>query len=193
MLTLALQGNSSCWGTGHHHLAVATATRQLASSGAAGDEAGPPPPPLPDGQLDPTSYEEAGTDDRLARRIETVLRRRTARVTVVLERLCDGHNYAAVLRTCVFVRAACSARTHPVAACCLAKPSCSAAAVLLLHRCEAAGIQNVFLIAPPPIQERYESATMKKRKDALAAAARDVEKESHRRAGGASPRTTGAA
>ena len=51
-------------------------------------------------QLEPTQFEEAGErDERLLRRVETVLRRRTARVVLVLERLCDGHNYAAVLRT----------------------------------------------------------------------------------------------
>ena len=57
-------------------------------------------PAVPAAQLEPSDFEEANTDDRLLRRIETVLQRRTARVVMVLERLNDGHNYAAVLRTC---------------------------------------------------------------------------------------------
>ena len=93
--------------------AVATTAlhRHLASGSA--PAAAPPPsassPESPDDagldlasaeQLEPTQFEEAGErDERLLRRVETVLRRRTARVVLVLERLCDGHNYAAVLRT----------------------------------------------------------------------------------------------
>ncbi|KAH8047660.1 hypothetical protein JL722_12921 [Aureococcus anophagefferens] len=55
---------------------------------------------LPANQLAPKQLEEPGDPDRLARRIETVLRRRTARVIVVMERLCDGHNFSAAFRTC---------------------------------------------------------------------------------------------
>ena len=69
-----------------------------------GANAAPAPPSLlaavPLSQLAPTDLEDPSSDDRLLRRIETVLQRRTARVIVVLERLQDGHNYAAVLRTC---------------------------------------------------------------------------------------------
>lgn len=54
---------------------------------------------VPAAQLAPEVLERADDPVRLARRIESVLRRRTARVVVVLERLCDGHNYSAVLRT----------------------------------------------------------------------------------------------
>lgn len=90
------------------------------------------------GQLAPREYELANGGDgaerirRLARRVETVLQRRTQRVVVVLERLCDGHNYAAVLRTC-----------------------------------EAAGVQHVWLVAPPSGEGRYESAKMRKRRETL--------------------------
>lgn len=89
-------------------------------------------------QLAPREYERASTGDdadrdkRLARRVETVLQRRTQRVVVVLERLCDGHNYAAVLRTC-----------------------------------EAAGVQHVWLIAPPTGDARYESSKMRKRRETV--------------------------
>ena len=55
---------------------------------------------LPANQLAPKQLEEPSDPDRLARRIETVLRRRTARVIVVMERLCDGHNFSAAFRTC---------------------------------------------------------------------------------------------
>ena len=65
---------------------------------------------VPPSQLHPTAFEEPTTnateledpttDGRLLRRIETVVQRRTARIVLVLERLQDGHNYAAVLRTC---------------------------------------------------------------------------------------------
>ena len=44
--------------------------------------------------------EDEAVDVRLLRRIETILRLRTSRVVMVLERLQDGHNYAAVMRTC---------------------------------------------------------------------------------------------
>ncbi len=37
---------------------------------------------------------------RVAKRIETVLSRRTARLILILERLADGHNYSAIFRTC---------------------------------------------------------------------------------------------
>lgn len=55
---------------------------------------------VPRSQLLPSEFEDPCSDDRLVRRIETVVQRRTARIVVVLERLQDGHNYAAVLRTC---------------------------------------------------------------------------------------------
>ena len=55
---------------------------------------------VPPSQLCPSEFEEPSTDGRLLRRIETVVQRRTARIVLVLERLQDGHNYAAVLRTC---------------------------------------------------------------------------------------------
>ena len=55
---------------------------------------------VPPSQLCPSEFEEPSTDGRLLRRIETVVQRRTARIMLVLERLQDGHNYAAVLRTC---------------------------------------------------------------------------------------------
>lgn len=54
---------------------------------------------VPASQLEPSTFEDPASDDRLLRRVETVLQRRTARVIMVLERLHDGHNYAAVLRT----------------------------------------------------------------------------------------------
>ena len=54
---------------------------------------------VPVTQLNPTEFEVAA-DDRVLRRIETVLQRRTQKVVMVLERLNDGHNYAAILRTC---------------------------------------------------------------------------------------------
>ncbi|CAE8679969.1 unnamed protein product [Polarella glacialis] len=56
--------------------------------------------PVPVEQLAPMDLEDQNDANRLARRIEAVLRRRTGRVLVVLERLCNGHNYSAVLRTC---------------------------------------------------------------------------------------------
>lgn len=54
---------------------------------------------VPKGQLDPSDFEIV-SEDRTLRRIETVLQRRTQKVVMVLERLNDGHNYAAILRTC---------------------------------------------------------------------------------------------
>eukprot|EP00747_Dinoflagellata_sp_TGD_P184032 gnl/TRDRNA2_/TRDRNA2_39341_c0_seq1.p1 gnl/TRDRNA2_/TRDRNA2_39341_c0~~gnl/TRDRNA2_/TRDRNA2_39341_c0_seq1.p1 ORF type:complete len:372 (+),score=59.06 gnl/TRDRNA2_/TRDRNA2_39341_c0_seq1:130-1116(+) len=54
---------------------------------------------LPAEQLEPTEFDVAGADLRLLRKAETVLSRRTASIIVVLERLQDGHNYCAVLRT----------------------------------------------------------------------------------------------
>ena len=51
-------------------------------------------------QAAPIEFERADDAARVARRIETVLRRRTSRLIVVLERLVDGHNYSAIFRTC---------------------------------------------------------------------------------------------
>ena len=51
-------------------------------------------------QLSPVEFERADDACRVARRIETVLSRRTSRIIVVLERLVDGHNYSAIFRTC---------------------------------------------------------------------------------------------
>ena len=45
-------------------------------------------------------FERADDESRVARRIETVLARRTSRLIVILERLVDGHNYSAIFRTC---------------------------------------------------------------------------------------------
>jgi len=63
-------------------------------------DAGNKTPTVPATQLSPSTYESADDPTRIVRRVETVLRRRTARLIVVLERICDGHNYAAVFRTC---------------------------------------------------------------------------------------------
>merc|ERR1719336_3525910 len=57
------------------------------------------PLPLPAEQLAPVAYDQAGGELRLLRKAETVLSRRTNALIVVLERLQDGHNYCAVLRT----------------------------------------------------------------------------------------------
>ena len=82
----------------HRHLASGSDPAAAPSSPESPDDAGLDLASLE--QLEPTQFEEAGErDERLLRRVETVLRRRTARVVLVLERLCDGHNYAAVLRT----------------------------------------------------------------------------------------------
>ena len=51
-------------------------------------------------QAAPVAFERADDASRVARRIETVLSRRTSKVIVVLERLVDGHNYSAIFRTC---------------------------------------------------------------------------------------------
>ena len=51
-------------------------------------------------QAAPERFERADDAERLAKRIETVLARRTSRLIVVLERLVDGHNYSAIFRTC---------------------------------------------------------------------------------------------
>ena len=51
-------------------------------------------------QATPERFERADDAQRLAKRIETVLARRTSRLIVVLERLVDGHNYSAIFRTC---------------------------------------------------------------------------------------------
>ena len=109
---------------------------------------------VPEQQLDPVEYEAASgsassadRDSRLLRRVETVLQRRTQRVIVVLERLCDGHNYAAVLRTC-----------------------------------EAAGVQHVWLVAPPQGDARYESANMQKRRETLELAQKVATAEANRSA-----------
>ena len=51
-------------------------------------------------QAAPERFERADDAQRLAKRIETVLARRTSRLIVVLERLVDGHNYSAIFRTC---------------------------------------------------------------------------------------------
>ena len=110
-------------------------------------------------QLDPVEYEAASgsassadRDSRLLRRVETVLKRRTQRVIVVLERLCDGHNYAAVLRTC-----------------------------------EAAGVQHVWLVAPPQGDARYESANMQKRRETLELAQKVATAETNRSANDDAP------
>ena len=54
---------------------------------------------VPTAQLNPAEFEVI-SKDRVLRRIETVLQRRTQKVVMVLERLNNGHNYAAILRTC---------------------------------------------------------------------------------------------
>ena len=77
--------------------------RPLRLQSAAGIAVAPPTQlsaAVPPSQLCPSEFEEPSTDGRLLRRIETVVQRRTARIVLVLERLQDGHNYAAVLRTC---------------------------------------------------------------------------------------------
>jgi tRNA G18 (ribose-2'-O)-methylase SpoU len=51
-------------------------------------------------QAAPEQFERADDAQRLAKRIETVLARRTSRLIVVLERVVDGHNYSAIFRTC---------------------------------------------------------------------------------------------
>ena len=65
---------------------------------------GPPTPrvttTLRQSQAAPERFERADDAQRLAKRIETVLARRTSRLIVVLERLVDGHNYSAIFRTC---------------------------------------------------------------------------------------------
>ena len=57
------------------------------------------PPPRLD-QSAPVNFEQADDESRTAKRIETVLSRRTSRLIVILERLFDGHNYSAIFRTC---------------------------------------------------------------------------------------------
>lgn len=54
---------------------------------------------LPEEQLEPKEFDVPNADLRLLRKAETVLRRRTGKLLIVLERLQDGHNYCAVLRT----------------------------------------------------------------------------------------------
>lgn len=54
---------------------------------------------LPEEQLNPKDFDVPKADLRLLRKAETVLNRRTGRLLIVLERLQDGHNYCAVLRT----------------------------------------------------------------------------------------------
>eukprot|EP00928_Gymnodinium_smaydae_P079342 TRINITY_DN632_c0_g2_i1.p1 TRINITY_DN632_c0_g2~~TRINITY_DN632_c0_g2_i1.p1 ORF type:complete len:385 (-),score=111.40 TRINITY_DN632_c0_g2_i1:89-1198(-) len=54
---------------------------------------------VPAEQLSPGAFDTSGADLRLLRKAEAVLRRRTGAVLVVLERLQDGHNFCAVLRT----------------------------------------------------------------------------------------------
>jgi len=54
---------------------------------------------LPEEQLDPRDFDIPQADLRLLRKAETVLSRRTGRLVMVLERLQDGHNFCAVLRT----------------------------------------------------------------------------------------------
>ena len=51
-------------------------------------------------QSAPIHLEKADDAWRVAKRIETVLSRRTARLILILERLADGHNYSAIFRTC---------------------------------------------------------------------------------------------
>ena len=51
-------------------------------------------------QSAPIHFEKANDALRVAKRIETVLSRRTARLILILERLADGHNYSAIFRTC---------------------------------------------------------------------------------------------
>ena len=80
-------------------------------------------------QAAPERFERADDAERLAKRIETVLARRTSRLIVVLERLVDGHNYSAIFRTC-----------------------------------EALGVQHVWVVAPPPGAERFESRSSLRRK-----------------------------
>ena len=80
-------------------------------------------------QAAPERFERADDAQRLAKRIETVLARRTSRLIVVLERLVDGHNYSAIFRTC-----------------------------------EALGVQHVWVVAPPPGAERFESRSSLRRK-----------------------------
>jgi tRNA (guanosine-2'-O-)-methyltransferase len=67
----------------------------------------------------PKEFDVARAELRLLRKAETVLARRTSAVTVVLERLQDGHNYCAVLRTM-----------------------------------EALGVQNVWVVSPPPMESK---------------------------------------
>jgi tRNA G18 (ribose-2'-O)-methylase SpoU len=43
--------------------------------------------------------DSAALEDRVLRKAETVLLRRTARIVVVVERCCNDHNYSAILRT----------------------------------------------------------------------------------------------
>ena len=45
-------------------------------------------------------FDSAGLKDRVLRKAETVLLRRTSRFLVVAERATDEHNYSAILRTC---------------------------------------------------------------------------------------------
>jgi tRNA G18 (ribose-2'-O)-methylase SpoU len=143
--------------------AAATAALLLSAAARSSDIADESQPLLSapvtaDEQLAPQAYEQASTggdadrDSRLLRRVETVLRRRTQRVVVVLERLCDGHNYAAVLRTC-----------------------------------EAAGVQHVWLVAPPSGDARYESAKMQKRRETVDLAQRAAQADANRSANDDAP------
>lgn len=73
-------------------------------------------------------------DNRVLRKAEAVLRWRTTRLVLVVERCTNDHNYSAILRTA-----------------------------------EALGIQNVYMIDPPPIldeEERLASMNQQQRKNA---------------------------
>ena len=98
-------------------------------------------------QAAPERFERADDAQRLAKRIETVLARRTSRLIVVLERLVDGHNYSAIFRTC-----------------------------------EALGVQHVWVVAPPPGAERFESRSSLRRKAKAERARQYAANDANRRA-----------
>ena len=64
-------------------------------------------------------FDTVGAEDRVLRKAETVLQRRTGRFVVVVERICTDHNHSAIVRTA-----------------------------------EALGIQHLWLIEPPSMQQR---------------------------------------
>ena len=62
-------------------------------AGGAGGAAGDPE------AEESTGFDTVGAEDRVLRKAETVLQRRTGRFVVVVERCCTDHNHSAIIRT----------------------------------------------------------------------------------------------